>query len=59
MDYHCLLYPTATQGSLVTFGNAYGGYQAQNLISVAPTIHKQMGKKRSLINQWEPYFGVW
>jgi hypothetical protein len=37
----------------------YGGCQAQNSISVVPTIHKQMGKERSLIDHWEYYFGVW
>ena len=50
---------TTTQDSLATFGDAYGDYQAQNSILVAPTTHKQMGKQKSLIDHWEHYFGVW
>ena len=39
-------------------GDAYGDYQAQNSISIAPITHKQMGKQKSLIDHWEHYFGV-
>jgi hypothetical protein len=41
------------------FGDAYGGCQAQNSISVVPTTHKQMGKQKILIDLWEHYFKVW